>query len=265
MSDSSFRRPGSPSEPSPEEWPYEPPQADPETPLDESDLSASQAEVGPTDSSDRSPTQPFRPPGHRPSRILIAGLVGLLLGGGIVGWMSTFLSREPEPIPITLDVFPEYIGNLPRPDLDPAMIGDPEAVEQFRLAFQDQRETYRFAYGADGATVDYGQFLLTIVNGSQSLPLPSDAEGSPGNASPVLISLDSDAISCTFRPEVGLYDSAVLQTPADLRAQGWTQCVLNDRDRHISLKLESRVTGRSARTSARFENILERVQRSLNS
>lgn len=204
------------------------------------------------------------PRGRRRGAVLTAGLVGFLIGGVAAGWLSGILLAEPEPMAITLDVFPEYIENLARPDLAPAGEGEPVDVAQFRADFEAQREGYRFAYGGDGASVDYGQFLLTIVNGSQSLPLPSDAAGTPGSASPILTSLDSGTVSCIFRPEVGLYNSAVLQTPADLSARGWTQCVRSDDSRRVSLKLDSRVPGGAAETSKRFAKILERTHESFD-
>ncbi len=195
--------------------------------------------------------------------MLIAGLAGLLIGGGATGWLSGLFYAEPAPLAISLEVFPEHIENLARPDLALADAEDPMAAEQFMRDFEAQRERFRFAYGGDGASIDYGRFLMTIVNGSQSLPLPSDSEGAPESASPILISLDSDTVSCTFRPEVGLYNSAVLQISADLSARGWTQCVLNDGEQRISLKLDSLAPGGSAETSTRFASILERVHEGL--
>ncbi len=60
-----------------------------------------------------------------------------------------------------------------------------------------------------------------------------------------------------------LYNSAVLQSPPDLSATGWTQCVLNDAERRISLKMDSRIPGGAEETSKRFADILERTHKSL--
>ncbi len=257
MSDSPFLRPGSDPEPMLEAWPYVPPQVEPvllET--------RSSAASGSSPAASRTPVPVAS--GRRRGPVLVAGLMGLLIGALGAGWLSGLLVDESEPIPITLGAFPESIANLARPDLALAGAEDSVDVEQFQADFEAQREEYRFAYGGDGAAVDYGQFLLTIVNGSQPLPLPSDAARPPDSASPILISLDSGTVSCVCQPELGLYDSAVLQMPADLSAKGWTQCVLNDGERRVSLKLDSRVPGIAVETSRQFARILERIQESFD-
>lgn len=80
---------------------------------------------------------------------------------------------------------------------------------------------------------------------------------------PILVPHDTDTVSCVFRPEVGLYNRAVLQTPSNLSASGGTKCVLNDDERHISLKLDSGIPGGEVETSRRFASILERAHESL--
>lgn len=256
MADSPFLRPGSDLEPSSAAWPYERPQVE----------SAPLGTPTPA-SSEGSPASPpvAAPPasGRRRDATLVAGLVGLIIGAVAAGLLSTLFAGEPEPTDIVLDVFPDYIGNLERPDLALAKAKNPVDAEEFEAEFEAQREGFQFAYGGDGASVDYGQFLMTIVNGSQSLPLPTDTAGTTGGAQPTLISLDSDSVSCVFRPEVELYNSAVLQSAPDLSATGWTQCVLNDAERRISLKLESRIPGGAEETSTRFAGILERTHTSL--
>lgn len=190
--------------------------------------------------------------------------MGLLIGALGAVWLSGLLVDEANPVPITLDMFPESIANFPRPDLAPAGTENSVDLEQFQSDFEAQREGYRFAFDGDGAALDYGKFLLVIVSGSQPLPMPSDAANTPDGASPILISLDSGTVSCVFEPELGLYDSAVLKKPADLSAKGWTQCVLNDDERRVSLKLDSRVPGNAVETSRQFARILERIHESFD-
>lgn len=183
----------------------------------------------------------------------------MLLGGAGAAWASSVYFADPEPIDITLDAFPEYLIDLQRTDVADRSANNATAVAEFEADFQAQRQAYLFTHGGEGASVDYGKLRLTIVNGYQSLPLLSNAPGTPGDASPQLVSLDSETVSCVFRPEVGLYESAVLKAPADLSAMGWSDCVMNDEERRISVRATSTVPGGSAETAARFTQALERT------
>ncbi len=160
MADSPFLRPGSDLEPPFGAWPYERPQDEPEPPGIQTPASP---EVSPA-----SPPSPAPPAsGRRRGTMLVTGLMGLAVGGVTGAWLSGLFVAEPAPMDVVLDVFPEYVENLERPDLALATAEDRADVEQFEADFEAQREKFQFAYGGDGASVDYGQFLMTIVNGSQ--------------------------------------------------------------------------------------------------
>lgn len=253
MSDSSFLRPGSEPEPAVEAWPYVAPRSD-------TGSSGPTLTPEPLPLHDESETEVPHPQMRSQWRaVLVAAVAGMLLGGAGAVWASSQYFADPESIDITLDVFPEYLIDLQRNDVADRSANNTIAVAEFEADFEAQQQGYVFTHGGEGASVDYGKFRLTIVNGYQSLPLPSNVSGTPGDASPQLVSLDSETVSCVFRPEVGLYESAVLKAPADLSAMGWSDCVMNDEERRISLRATSMVPGGSAETATRFTQALERT------
>lgn len=250
MSDSHFRRPGTGAERSVEPGPVL-------APIVETERRPHHSQVHDTmPAASRTDTPPGPSTRRRPGAgaLVAVGITGLLVGAMIAAGLSLLYFRDPEPLPITLEVFPRYVLGLQREDMAARDAGAIDAVEQYEAEFSNQADLYRFVHGGDGASVNYGQmFALTIVNGYQSLPVPSNAVGD----SPVLVSLQSATVSCIFHPDVGLYDSAVLGTPQDLTATGLTDCVLNDRDRNFSLRLTSRVPGDARRTSTDFAGVLD--------
>lgn len=185
---------------------------------------------------------------------------GLLVGGVAVGALSASFLADTEPIPVTLEMFPADLAGLEREDIEARETGDTEAVMAFNTGFAEQRDSFLFAHGGEGAAVGYGQrFTLTIVNGPLPLPLPDRGGGGLGNGPPTLISFESGTVSCTFQPEVSLYDSAVLDAPADLSAQGRTQCLLHDAERNLSVGIRGRIPEGATSGSTDFPIALRRV------
>ncbi len=248
MSDMPFQRPGDGPVSAPESWPYESPSPPPSLP----------PEVPRTETAQAAPDAPI--PRRRPGAgVLVAvGIAGIVVAGLAVGLLSTWYYAAPEPLPITVEAFPEYVLGLEREDMPVRRSGDAVALKALDAEFDGQLERFRF----EGATVGYGQSLaLTIVNGRLALPPPTGDDVVTGGRT--LISLETDAVSCVFSPEVGLYDSAVLDAAPDLTAQGRTECVLNDSTRNLSLRLTSRVPGGATQTSPDFAQALERAHMKL--
>ena len=252
MSDMPFQRPGDDSGPAPQSWPYTSPSLPP--PLT--------PEVFRTEPAQAPPDVPT--PRRRPAAgVLVAvGIAGLVVGGLAVGLVAASYYATPEPLPITVEAFPEYVLGLEREDMPVRRSGDAEALKQLDAEFENQLERFRFSHDGDGATVGYGQSLaLTIVNGRQALPLPTGDDVVTGGRT--LISLETDVVSCVFSPQVGLYDSAVLDAAPDLTAKGRTECVLNDSTRKLSLRLTSRVPVGATQTSQDFAKALKRTHAKL--
>ncbi len=171
MTDRPFQRPGSSHEPQSELWPYHPPPVDPEPMLLSS---ASQRIAEPGSGIDDPPRTTASAVRWRGVRMVVAAAVGgFVLGGITTGLLSTVFFPTPEPVPVTVDAFPEHILGVEREDLSARSIGDVEALQQFDANFRDQIPRFQFAHGGPGAAVNYGQVLtLTIVDGYQSLPCP---------------------------------------------------------------------------------------------
>lgn len=206
-------------------------------------------------------------PSTRSARaIVVAGVVGVLIGGLATWLLASALVSDPEPLPITQRVFPEVVLGLEREDLAARDAGDTGTAEQLTTGFAQQVANFSFAHGGEGAMMAYGgRFTLTIINASQALPVPTEGRPDAVTDSPILISLDSDEVSCVFQPQLGLYESAVLDAPADLTASGETICVLNDAKRNLSLRLASGVPGDANRTATDFDRALRRIHADLTS
>ena len=195
---------------------------------------------------------------------MVAGVAGFVVGATIASFGAALYFAKPPPVTITVNTFPEYVLGIHREDLAARSAGDSDALQRFDANFEDQISTSQFVHGGPGATVGYGQsFTMTIVDGRQPLPLPSGSGSRSTTGSPTLVSLESARVSCVFVPSVGLYDSAVLDSPADLTAKGRTDCVLNDRDRNLSLRITSLVPGGATATATDFAQVLERTHTSL--
>lgn len=249
MSDSPFQRPGSVPRPATRAWQDTP--------------SGGEWHTAPIVAA---PARPIVPEvrRRRERRLWLAsGVAGCVLGGVAVGVLSSLYFADPEPVTISTETFPEFILGFKRLDAKARDAGDGDTVARMVADLESQVGDFRFAYGGDGAALDYeGSLTLTIVNGRLSPGLPSENRGEFGANSPRLVSLVSGGVSCVFEPMVGLYDGAVLHVPPDLSASGLTDCVLVDEERNLSLRLVNHTDTfptNAIETARSFAGVLERT------
>lgn len=185
---------------------------------------------------------------------LVLGLGGLLVGLAIG---AVFIDTPPPaPVAITLETFPTELFGEPRDDIEWRTAAFKPRVDRLDQQFEDQLSRYRFAYGGDGADFTYAGHTLAIVNGRLATEIPV-SEGSEWNQSTV-VSLDSGETSCVSEDEdalIEIVDEMIL--PADPNKEFgpdavvagyahradeespamWTECVLFDDQRNLSLRL----------------------------
>lgn len=264
MTDRPFQRPGSSRQPH-SSWPYHPPSPLPPSQVEgEGDVASAATESVAASTGPAPPTTTIRRRAKGTPALVAAGIAGLVIGATITGVLASLSFGEPPPRSITVESFPEYVLGRQREDLAAISAGDSEALRRFEARVMAQMPDFQFVHGGEGATVAYGASVsLTIVDGRQALPLPTRAAGRSAGGAPTLVSLESAEVSCIFQPEVSLYDSAVLAGEADLTASGFTDCVLNDDARNLSLRLTSLVPGGAATTSADFAEVLRRTHEGL--
>ncbi|MEO7586424.1 MAG: hypothetical protein ABIS84_00190 [Arachnia sp.] len=259
MSDREFERPGSVARPAPDHWPYHVP-TPPEPPPN-----AIHAREKP-------PRKPESSP-RRGTRLVVAVVLGVV-AGMILGavWVSGTVREptEPPPVEITLATFPRALLGADRTDIPLREAGFGPTVERLDRDFAEQLAAYRFAYGGDGATLQYGRLLnLTIVNGILPPPLPRDgAVDFSGRARLTrrLVSLRGGDVSCTFEPEPAVIQETGMEGLGDLLSDGRTDCVLTDPLRNLSLRIENPVEARGADaldTAISFRDELRRLHDSL--
>ena len=85
---------------------------------------------------------------HGPLRWIVAGVTGLVAGGAAAAALSAMYFARPEPVPINIDTFPEYVLGLARVDIQGQGEGSRAELE---ADLARQVDDYRFAYGGDGA------------------------------------------------------------------------------------------------------------------
>lgn len=171
-----------------------------------------------------------------------------LLTGFTVGAVA--IDRpDPPAFPLTVQTFPrELLGKL-RNDIE-WREGRSEAVtKRLDTNFEDQLKAYEFAYGGEGAKLSYGNFYhLTILNGRLTTMVPtadvSDWED------PIVVSLKSTTTNCVSSqpPAVEPYEASLDPDPLitdedgniihQIRDLAWTDCVLHDKARNLSLRIE---------------------------
>ncbi|MDO5734837.1 MAG: hypothetical protein Q4P15_00015 [Propionibacteriaceae bacterium] len=212
-----------------------------------------------------SPDSPPAPRQDRGAWLWMAiGGAGFVVGGLAAVVLTNLYFAKPAPLTIALDTFPEYILGLQRVDIQDRT-GDTRP--QLEAAVMDGLDDFRFAYGGDGAEVDYeGGLTLAIVNGHLTPGLPSGNRVGFDDGSPRLISFEANPVKCVFVPVVDLYESAVLATPSDLTASGLTDCVLVDPKRNLSLRLANHTDGfrgDAIQVANKFADVLERTHAGL--
>ncbi|RMB61610.1 hypothetical protein EAX62_02975 [Tessaracoccus antarcticus] len=199
--------------------------------------------------------------------VTLGVVAGMMLGGV---WVSGVV-REPDvppPIPILQDTFPRELMGAQRTDMQLREAGFGPTVERLDREFAEQLAAYRFAYGGDGATLQYGRLLsLTIVNGILPPPLPRDgAVDFNGRArlSSRLVSLRSGNVSCTFEPEPVVVPETGLESLGDLSSDGRTDCVLVHAERNLSLRIANPAVARGADASDTAISFRDELQRILD-
>lgn len=222
----------------------------------------------------KSRVAPARAPGTIRVRSVIAATLVALLAGIVIGALT--IDRPIPSTSITLESFPREVLGLEREDVA-FRDGNAEAViERLDLQFEAQLAAYRFAYGGEGARFGYGDVTsLTIVNGKMApqVPVTEDTDWGPS----VVISLDSKNTRCVS--ETVIVHSKVLDaetgTPLEAATEYsevrrskesymWTDCVLLDAQRNLSLRLEGQVPGDDRMEAAnQFRDELERIHANL--
>lgn len=224
----------------------------------------------------KSRVAPARAPGTIRVRSVIAATLVALLAGIVIGALT--IDRPIPSIPITLESFPREVLGLEREDVA-FRDGNAEAViERLDSQFEAQLAGYRFAYGGEGAHFRYGDDTsLTIVNGelAPQVPVTEDTE----SGSSAVISLNSRNTRCvsetviirTRTRVINAETGSPLETATDYsegrrstESYVWTDCVVLDERRNMSLRLKGQVPGDDMITAAnQFRDELERIHADL--
>lgn len=170
--------------------------------------------------------------------------------GAAVG-AFTIDRSTPRAIPITLDSFPEEIFAVAREDAELRDGGAETVMERLDSHFEAEVNGYRRAYGGEGAAFKYANFTtLEIVNGQlvTEIPISGDTEW----ANDLVISLNTRDTMCVSseRTFIVQYDGQKELTDLSLdefnggdpdveitAVTVFTDCVLFDRQRNLSLRL----------------------------
>lgn len=269
MSDAPFQRPGS----VPRKTPRSPEasSASPAAPVIHEPLNVSASASAP---SHRAP----RERGRGRGRVLAASVVGALAGGLFVAFL-TVGPPPPAPLALTVNRFPREILGQTREDIAFRDAGAIAVIERLDAQFEFQLRAHRFAYGGDGATYSYGNRLdLTIVNGRLAPSVPVSGDGDDWET-PTAVSLQSNSTSCVsqaspvdsdpapsdFPVEPGTGTTPDVHTVEMDEVRKWTDCVLVDAERNVSLRLAGHVRGSNdAQTTATlYRDELERIHADL--
>ena len=274
MSDGTFQRPGSVQRQPQEPWPYTSPGFPaPSEPI-----------WSPRPPSCPQKQLPQHPPVSATRTARLGGTASMgaagLLAGMVIGVISTD-SPPARPIPIAVDSFPlELLGQM-RAGVEWPDHSSAPVVEVDEAAFESQLASHRFAYGGDGASFVYGSsYELTIVNGFLAVSVPSAGDPPSGDVPTVVSLRSSDALCVSQQPTIDFEQRPPHHPPREGRqweaeavaAAGphagaryaWTDCVLVDLQRHLTLKLRgngpaSNILG----TASQFRDALRQVHAAL--
>ena len=224
---------------------------------------------------DGAPPRPSQTP--RLSGALLVGVVGFVIGAA--AGSSTIHPSPESSIPITVATFPHEVLGMVRDDLEFRDTGSRPILQRLDDEFEDQRAGHRFAHDGDGATQQYGgAYALTIVNGFLTVTIPTSGDP-PAGVTPRLVSLRSANTSCVSEQPVREFHgrakesettsgvaaaSGPASTPRTHRQSVWTDCVLIDKERNLSLRLAGPVPAHDIiRTSSQFRDELQKIHTSL--
>lgn len=256
MSDELFEPPGGSQRPDPAGWIYDVPSPEEQTPTTEL---TETMEAGPAGPRRNSPI----------ATGVVFALLGALMGAGIVGFV-TRTGPEPQPVPITVDTFPREVLGVERNDLELRRAGFGPTIARLDAEFEAQLAAFRFSYEGDGATFGYGWLIdLTVVNGILASEVPREGEldmGGKARQPRRLVSLQTGTTSCTFEPRPSFSPSSGVDDLGDFSSFGRTQCVLRDRERNLSLRLNHNGWARNSNafeTAREFRDELERLHAQL--
>lgn len=184
--------------------------------------------------------EPSEPPRRGRTDVALAAALGIVVGVAGTVFALNAGNGSAGPVEITPDTFPREVMSLLRDDLLARDLNDTEAVERLDASFAQQLESYRFAYGGDGAAMYYSVggsgVEYTIVNAILPPSLPSG--GGPGTGSselPVMVSFEGDDVVCTVRESEITIDAATGEPSST--GPGWSSCVLTDEANDLSLRL----------------------------
>lgn len=200
--------------------------------------------------------------------VVVVGVIGLLVGVAIG---AIAIDRGgPAAIPITVDSFPQALFGEAREDVELRDGGSETVMNRLDAHFQAQLDGYRFAYGGEGAEFGYGEsYWLTIVNGqlAPEVPISGDAEWATSS----VVSLNSRDTSCVSGEGIQYdiaYESKLPIDPVlidDLHREAEVEsvsidCVLFDRQRNVSLRLQGQGPGSDVlKVAGQFRDELERI------
>ncbi len=222
----------------------------------------------------KSRVAPARAPGTIRVRSVITATLVALLAGIVIGALT--IDRPIPNTPITLESFPREMLGLEREDVA-FRDGNAEAViERLDSQFEAQLAAYRFAYGGEGARFGYGDNTsLMIVNGklAPQVPVTEDTDWGPS----VVITLNSKNTRCVSETvivhsrvlgaEMGTQlepDTEYSEVRRSRERYMWTDCVLLDEQRNLSLRLEGQSPGDDRMEAAnQFRDELERIHANL--
>lgn len=205
---------------------------------------------------DPEPQQP------RSRGLLLAGIVGAVVGAAITaaGFMAGV--GDPQPIALSYETFPEHVFGLDREDLTSSH-GMTAVHEEYVERFAQQLVAHQFVYGGEGAAVYYvgpsglAELELTIVNAHLPPDLPYYPELPSGAPDPPE-AVEVGDVRCTFNVWYsGNQDGEYIlrQVP---------NCVLNDEDRNLSLRMRvAHIGDETPYQAAQFVTELEVIHDSL--
>lgn len=187
---------------------------------------------------------PEEPPRSGRRDLALAAALGIVVGVVGTAFALTAGDVARDPVPITPETFPREVMGMRRTDLMARDMDNTEVIARVEEHFEQQLEAYRFAHGADGASMYYvvggSGVEYTIVNAILAPPLPSTLQTARSAVEvPVLVSYESDDVVCVVWSDTLSFDASTGEpVPIDPDiASGISSCLLADETRNLSLRL----------------------------